>query len=92
MPTISGRLVQIDDTGQQGRWIQVRTILPRGIPVRIRAFIGRDVPIARGSDRIPLSALREGELVEVSYHHGRAGLVEAESVSACEGTTVLSFA
>ena len=80
MPTIWGILerVEYDDPGNQG--IQVRTLLPGGVAIHIRALIEKQTTIARGVERVDLANLKEGEFVEVTYHHGHRGFMEAETV------------
>ena len=80
MPTIWGVLerVQIGDSGKQA--IQVRTFLRRGAAIHIRASIEKETTVARGVERVDLSNLKEGEFVEITYHHGRDGFMEADTV------------
>lgn len=80
MPTIWGCLEHVEESPQGPRWIQVRIMLAGGTPIRTRAFVREHVLIARGTERIPLSHLRQGELVEVTYRHGTGGLLEAETI------------
>jgi len=80
MPTFWGILerVQIGDSGK--RAIQVRTSLRRGAAIHIRALIEKETTVARGVERVDLSNLKEGEFVGVTYHHGRDGFMEADTV------------
>ena len=79
VPTNWGFLerVQIGDSGK--RAIQVRTFLRRGAAIHIRALIEKETTVARGVERVDLSTLKEGEFVEVTYHHGRDGFMEADT-------------
>ena len=80
MPTIWGLLDRMhhDDDGHQ--WIEVKTALSSGIAIHVRAVIEPRTIVARGVERVPPSSLRSGESVEVTYHHGYAGFLEAEMV------------
>jgi hypothetical protein len=80
MPTIWGDLDRVNKDLHGVRWIQVRTVLPGGAAIRTHALVGDQTLIARGDDRVDLSSLREGEFVEVTYHHGQSGFMEAEII------------
>jgi len=80
MPTIWGHLEQVDDLSARSPHIQVRTYLPGGNVIRVRANIGVQTLIARGTDVVDVSGLREGEFVEVSYRQGRQGKLDAETI------------
>src|SRR5262249_47744166 len=80
MPTEWGNLDQVHSDAAGNQWIQLRTFLSSGVPIRIRALIKQHTVVVRGIERVGPSSLREGESVEVTYHHGRNGLMEAETV------------
>jgi hypothetical protein len=80
IPTIRGCLERIDEDLPDSRWIQVRTVLPGHVAIRTRTFVGEQTIIARGIERVALSSLREREFVEVTFHHGRSGFMEAETI------------
>lgn len=80
MPTIWGVLERIDIGDSDKPAVQVRTFLRRGAAIHIRALIEKETTVARGVERVDLSNLKEGEFVEVTYHHGRDGFMEAETV------------
>jgi hypothetical protein len=80
MPTIWGDLDRVNKDLHGARWIRVRTVLPGGATIRTHALVGDQTLIARGVDRVDLSNLREGEFVEVTYHHGQSGFMEAETI------------
>lgn len=80
MPTIWGHLEKVDKAPAPCPYIQVRTSLPGGIVIRIRANIGAQTLIARGTEPVAASGLREGEFVEVSYRHGREGRLDADTI------------
>jgi hypothetical protein len=84
MPTIWGHLENVDESSARAPQIQVRTLLPGGIVIRVRANIGAQTLIARGTEPVAVSGLREGEFVEVSYRHGRQGRLEAETIYVIE--------
>lgn len=73
MPTIWGHLENVGTAPARTSHIQVRTLLPGGIVIRVRANIGAQTLIARGTEPVDVSGLRDGEFVEVSYRHGREG-------------------
>jgi hypothetical protein len=60
--------------------MHVKTMLSGGGEIRIPVMVTLQTLIARGTERVDLSSLREGESVEVSYHCGRSGLIEAETI------------
>lgn len=80
MPTIWGCLERIDKDLPDSRWIQVRTVLPGGVAIRTRTFVGEQTLIARGIERVDISRLREEEFVEVAYHRGHSGFMDAETI------------
>jgi hypothetical protein len=80
MPTVWGHLEKLDELSVPAPNIQVRTILPEGTVLRVRAKIGAQTIIARGIKPVDLSDLREGEFVEVSYRHGRDGRLDADTI------------
>src|SRR4029079_4723107 len=73
IPTIWGYLEKVEELPASARNIQVRSILPDGIVLRVRAKIGPQTLIARGIKPIDVSGLLKGEFVELSYSHGREG-------------------
>lgn len=80
MPTICGGLDRVDDELHGLGWIQLRTVLSGGTAIRIRAFVGEQALIARGTERVGLSNLKAREFVEVTYHRGQAGFMEVETI------------
>ena len=80
MPTIWGHLENVDKAPARSPHIQVRTCLPGGIVIRVRANIGAQTLIARGTDAVDVSGLREGEFVELSYRHGKEGRLDADTI------------
>jgi hypothetical protein len=80
MPTIWGHLENVDELSARSPHILVRTFLSSGTVIRVRANIVAQTIIARGSESIDVSSLREGEFVEVSYRQGRAGELDAETI------------
>jgi hypothetical protein len=84
MPTIWGHLEKVDEPSTRSPHIQVRTLLPGGIVIRVRANIGAQTLIARGTEPVLVSGLREGEFVEVSYRHGREGRLDADTIYVIE--------
>ena len=80
MPTIWGHLEKVDELSARSPQIQVRTLLSGGIVIRVRANIGAQTLIARGTEPVAVSSLREGEFVEVSYRHGREGRLDADTI------------
>jgi hypothetical protein len=80
MPTTWGHLENVDKTPARSPHVQVRTLLPGGIVIRVRANIVAQTLIARGTDAGDVSGLREGEFVEVSYRHGREGKLDADTI------------
>jgi hypothetical protein len=80
MPTIWGHLEHVDSAQARALQIQVRTVLPGGIVIRVRANIGAQTLIARGTDAVDVSDLREGEFVEVSYRQGKEGRLHAVTI------------
>ncbi len=80
MPTICGSLDRIENHLDGSRFVQVRVILTRGSVLRIRALVRKQTIIARGTEQVDLSTLCTGELVQVSYHQGRDGFMEADTI------------
>lgn len=80
MPTIWGHLENVESAPARASHIQVRTLLPGGIVIRVRANIGAQTLIARGTEPVAVSGLREGEFVEVSYRQGREGRLDADTI------------
>lgn len=80
MPIIWGSLEILEQACSDSPWIQIRAVLPEGGAIRARMFVGKETLIARGVERVELSSLREGELVEVSFHRGRAGFIEVDTI------------
>jgi hypothetical protein len=80
MPTIWGNLEKVDELLAPSPHIQVRTFLPGGTVIRVRAYIGAQTLIARGTDAVDVSDLREGEFVEVSYQQGKEGRLNAVTI------------
>lgn len=80
MPTLWGCLDQVDEALSGTRWILLRTVLPGGTAIRIQAYLGEQALIARGTERVELSRVKVGEFVEVTYHRGQAGFMEADTI------------
>lgn len=80
MPTVWGCLDQLDEALSGARWILLKTVLPGGTAIRVRAYIGEQALIARGTERVELSRVKVGEFVEVTYHRGHAGFMEADTI------------
>lgn len=80
MATMWGTLDEVYCGCVGDHWVQVRIVLPGGLTIRIRAVIGHLTTVARGIERVDPSNLREGESVELSYHCGRDGFLEAETI------------
>lgn len=80
MPTIWGHLEKVAELSMRSPHIQVRTFLSCGIVIRIRAKIGAQTLIARGTEPVTVSGLRNGEFVELFYRHSREGRLEAETI------------
>lgn len=80
MPTIWGHLEHVDELSARAPHIQVKTVLPGGIVMRVRNKIGAQTLMARGIEPVEVSGLREGEFVEVSYQQGREGRLEADAI------------
>ena len=90
MPTIWGHLENVDKAPARSSHVQVRIYLPGGIVIRVRANIGAQTLIARGTKPVDVSGLREGEFVEVSYRHGREGRLDADTIYVRPEQTVVS--
>ena len=80
MPTIWGHLEKVDELSARAPHIQVRTVLPGGIVIRVRAKLGAQTLIARGTEPVTASGLRENEFVELSYRHGSEGSLDADTI------------
>jgi hypothetical protein len=80
MPTIWGSLERVEEDLYGTRWVQVRTTLSGGAAIRVRVLVAGQTIVARGIKRIDLSTLCASEFVEVTYHHGHAGFMEAETI------------
>jgi hypothetical protein len=80
MRTIWGHLEKVDELLACPQHILVRTFLPGGIAIRVRANIVAQTLIARGTDAVDVSDLREGEFVEVSYRQGKEGRLNAVKI------------
>lgn len=80
MPTIWGHLEKAAEWSVRSPHIQVRIFLSCGIVIRVRAKIGAQTLIARGTEPVAMSGLRHGEFVELSYRHSREGSLEAETI------------
>jgi len=80
MPTIWGYLEKVDELSMRSSNIQVRTSLAGGFVIRVRAKVGAQTLIARGTEPVDVSGLREGEFVEVSYRYGREGRLDADRI------------
>lgn len=89
MPTIWGHLEKVAELSVRSPHIQVRTFLPFGIVIRIRANIGEQTIIARGTEPVAMSGLYNGEFVELSYRHSREGRLEAEAIYVRPAETVV---
>ncbi len=90
MPTIWGQLEKVDELFARSPHIKVKTSLPGGIVIRVRANIGAETLIARGTESVDVSGLREDEFVEVSYRHGREGILDAVTIYVRPEQTVVS--
>lgn len=80
MPTLWGCLDQVDEALSGTRWILLRTVLPGGTAIRIGASVGEQALIARGTERVELSCVKVGEFVEITFHWGHAGSMEADTI------------
>ena len=80
MPRICGYLEKVDKLSTSAPNITVRTVLPGGSALRVRAKIGVETVIARGTEPVDASGLREGEFVEVSYRYGKEGRLDAHMI------------
>ncbi len=90
MPTIWGHLEHVDTAPAHAPQIQMRTVLPGGTVIRVRANIGAQTLIARGTEPVAVSGLREGEFVEVSYRQGREGRLDADTIYVRPEQTVVT--
>lgn len=82
MPVLWGHFDRVDRDVRGTRWILVTTVLPGGTAIRARALLGNQTLIARGIAQVELADLRDGDFVEVTYHRGHAGFLEADSIYA----------
>lgn len=80
MPTLWGCFGQAEKGLSGTCWILLRTLLPGGTAIRTRAYVGEQALIARGTERVELSHVKVGEFVEVTYHRGHAGFMEADTI------------
>jgi hypothetical protein len=80
MPTIWGHLEKVDELSVPAPNIEVRILLSAGAVLRVRAKIGAQTVIARGVEPVNASDLRKGELIEVSYRHGRGVWLDADTI------------
>lgn len=80
MTTIWGHLEKVEKLSAPTPNIQVRTVMPDGTVLRVRAKIGPQTLIARGIKPIDVSGLLKGEFVELSYRHGREGWLDADTI------------
>jgi hypothetical protein len=80
MSTIWGHLENVHELTAYVPHIQVRTVLPGGIVIRVRANLGAQTLIARGTEPVAAADLRENEFVELSYRHGKERTLEAETI------------
>jgi hypothetical protein len=80
MPTLWGNLDHVHSDIGGDQWLQLRTVLTGGVAIRVRALIQHCTTVVRGIERVDPSNLRKGEPVEVTFHHGSNGLMEAETV------------
>ena len=90
MPTIWGYLENVDTAPTRAPQIQVRTLLPGGTVIRVRAKIGVQTLIARGTEPVDVSGIQEGEFVEVSYRLGREGKLDADTIYVRPEQTVVT--
>lgn len=81
--TIRGDLDRMNKDLQGSGWIQVKTLLPGGAAIRTHVLVGDQTLIARGVERVDLSSLRKGDFIEVTYHRGQSGFMEAETLYVC---------
>jgi hypothetical protein len=89
MPIIWGHLEKVDGLSACSPHIQVKTVLPGGIVIRVRAKIRTQTLIAKGIAPVDVSGLREGEFVEVSYQRGRDGSLDADTIYVRSEQTVV---
>lgn len=80
MPTLWGCFDQVEKGLPGTCWILLRSLSPGGTAIRIRAYVGEQALIARGTERVDLSRVKVGELVEVTYHRGQAGFMEVDTI------------
>jgi|GEM_PF-2567545 len=90
MPTIWGHLEKEDNVPADSPHIRLRTSLPGGIVIRVRANIRAQTLIARGTEPAAVSGLREGEFVEVCYRQGSEGRLDADTIYVRPQQTVVS--
>ena len=82
MITIWGRLEQDATDHPNDRCVQIRTIVPGSAAIRTYVLVDGKTLIARGTEQVALSSLREGEFVEVAFRAARTGLVKADAIYA----------
>ena len=80
MMTIWGRLERIATDLPDDRWVQIRTVVPGTVAIRTYILVGEKTLIARGTEQVALSNLREGEFVEATFRSARTGLVKADAI------------
>jgi len=86
---IWGHIESVNKAPTRSPLIQVNTFLPGGIVIRVRAYIGPQTLITRGTEPVDVLSLREGEFVEVSYRYGREGRLNADSISVRSEQTIV---
>lgn len=80
MPTLWGCFDQVEEGFPSTCWILLRSQLPGGTAIHLRAYVGAQALIARGMERVDLSGVKLGELVEVTYHRGQDGFMEVDTI------------
>jgi len=80
MTTIWGHLERIAKNLPEERWVQVRTVVPGNVAIRVRVSVDENTHIARGIEPVALSNLQEGEFVEVFFRSACTGLVKADTI------------
>lgn len=80
MPTLRGCFDQVEKGLSDTCWILLRTLLPGARRFASGLYVGEQALIARGTERVELSRVKVGEFVEVTYHRGHAGFMEADTI------------
>lgn len=80
--TIWGHLERISTDPPNDRWVQVRTVVPESVAIRTYVLVEEKTFIARGTEQVSFSNLREGEFVEVTFRSAHIGLVKADAIYA----------